>query len=152
MNRQHLAFFAVGSLLAPLLHAQPEQRSTSLLQQQRLIDDKLALERQQLAPVDSILDWQWGGWLEYYYFNFDDGIQSTRELQRGGVAVWSRLTLDEGAHEFFVRVRHHYDFFDRGDEYLRQQDWVGPRFDRAWYKIDFRRAFDWGSPSDPLQI
>lgn len=151
MNRQLFAWM-IGLGVVPLALAQTDTRSTALLQQQRLINDKLELDRRDLAPVDSILDWQWGGWLEYYYFNFDDGVQSSRELQRGGVAAWTRLTIDDGAHEFFVRVRQHYDFFDRGDEYIRQQDWVGPRFDRAWYRINFNKAFDWGQPSDPIQL
>ena len=68
------------------------------LQQQRLIDDKLRQERAEEAPLDRLLDFQWGGWLEYYSFNFNDGVQSSRNVQRPGLSVWTRLRLDDGAH------------------------------------------------------
>jgi len=134
--------------------AQPrvERPAESLLQQQRLVDDKRKQERRELAPLDSLLDWQWGGWLEYYVFHFNDGIQSQRVLQRPGMAVWTRLRMDEGAHEVFARLRLNFDYFNPGDEYTRQQDWVGPNFDRAWYEVDVGRALRLTQPSDPYQM
>ncbi len=114
--------------------------SDSLLQQQRVVDDKLREERRAIAPANSLLDWQWGGWIDYYVFHFDDGVQSQRVLQRPGLAVWSRLTVDDGAHELFARMRLRFDYFNPGDEYDRQQDWVGPNFDRAWYQLDLNKA------------
>jgi hypothetical protein len=124
----------------------------SLLQQQRLIDEKLERERKELAPLDSLLDWQWGGWLEYYIFHFDDGIESQRVFQRPGMSLWTRLRIDGGAHEIFGRVRLTFEYFNPGDEYERQQDWVGPNLDRGWYQIDIGRAFRLTEPDDPLQM
>ena len=124
----------------------------SFLQQQRLINDKLRDERRELAPVNALLDWQWGGWLEYYIFHFDDGLQSSRVFQRPGFSAWTRLRLDDGAHELFARVRMTFNYFKSGDEYDRRHDWEGPNFDRAWYQIDVGRAFRLTKPSDPYQL
>ncbi|TWT41210.1 hypothetical protein RAS1_39040 [Phycisphaerae bacterium RAS1] len=141
--------------------------SASFLTQQRIADDEKNRERQRIAPVESLLDWQWGGWLDYYLFHFSDGEQGQRVLQRPSGALWTRLSIDNGAHEFFARVRMRYDYYDFGDEgpreesYLgyefgkrtgRRRDWVGPNFDRAWYQIDVGRAFRWTDPSDPAQL
>ena len=151
-----IACFLIGLIAvgAALTAAEAQEPTSAFLQQQRRIDDKLDLERRQIAPASSILDLQWGGWLEYYYFNFDDGVQSSRELQRPGLAIWTRLTLDEGIHEFFARMRMNYSDFRDGDEYIRSRrsDWLGPRFDRAWYQVDLLRALRLAEPSDPVQL
>lgn len=141
---------ALALSLAP--HALGQQTSESLLQEQRRIDDQLRRERQQLSPLDAWADWQWGGWLEYYAFHFDDGVQSQRVLQRPGSAVWTRLRLDGGAHEVFARMRLRFEYFNPGDEYSRQQDWIGPSFDRVWYGVDVGRALRLTEPDDPLQM
>ncbi|MDX2198644.1 MAG: alginate export family protein [Phycisphaerae bacterium] len=144
----------VGCTLACCVFAAPAAlaQTAGYLQQQRQIDDKLEVDRQAVGGLQSILDWQWGGWLEYFYFNFSDGTQSSRQSHRPGAAFWTRLTIDNGAHEFFARLRMRYDAFQEGDEFLREYDWVGPRFDRAWYKIDVMRAFKINQPSDPIQL
>ena len=136
------------------LPAQTESRTTgeSLLQQQRLIDEKLDQQRRELAPLDSLLDWQWGGWLEYYVFHFQDGIQSQRVFQRPGLSLWTRASLDQGAHELFARMRLTFEYINPGDQYRRQQDWVGPNLDRGWYQIDVGRAFRLTAPDDPYQM
>ena len=124
----------------------------NILEQQRLIDDKLADARQRAAPLESLVDWQWGGWVEHYTFHFDDGVQSSRWLQRPGVALWTRFTLDGGAHEIFARTKLTYEYFRPGDEYDRQQDWIGPNLERGWYQVDVGRAFRLTTPADPLQM
>lgn len=136
------------------LHAQERQADTEnrFLQQQRAIDEELREQRAELAPVESLFDWQWGGWLEYFVFHFDDGVQSSRVMQRPGLSVWTRLQFDEGAHELFARVKLRYNYFNPGDEIDRQQDWIGPNFDQVWYQIDVGRAFRLNTPSDPLQL
>lgn len=153
--------FAVGVVLAGLpailaipAAAQPSGApgTNAFLQQQRVIDDKLADDRRSVAPLQSVLDWQWGGWIDYYYFNFDDGVQDSRRVHRPGLTLWSRLSIDQGAHEFFARMRLRYNYFESGDEFLRPEDWVGPNFDRAWYKLDVMRAFRLNEPSDPIQL
>ncbi|MFQ5806107.1 MAG: alginate export family protein [Phycisphaerae bacterium] len=129
-----------------------ETTGESLLQQQRLIDEQLDRQRKELAPLDALLDWQWGGWLEYYIFHFDDGIQSQRVFQRPGLSLWTRLSMDGGAHEIFARMRLTFEYFSPGDQYDRRQDWVGPNLDRGWYQIDVGRAFRLTDPADPYQM
>lgn len=128
----------------------PAAPSENLLQQQRTIDQQRDEQRRRDAPLDSLLDWQWGGWIQYYVFHFDDGVQSQRVLQAPSASVWTRLSLDEGAHEFFARITLEYNYFNPGDEFTRQQDWIGPDFDRAWYEIDLGKALhipDWSGRS-----
>ena len=155
--------FTIGStvvLLATLAVADPaagQDQATpsageSLLQQQRRIDEQLELQRKDLAPLDSLLDWQWGGWLEYYVFHFDDGIQSQRVFQRPGLSLWTRVRIDDGAHEIFARMRMTYEYFSPGDEYGRKRDWVGPNLDLGWYQIDVGRALHLSEPADPLSL
>jgi Alginate export len=126
--------------------------SGGLLQQQRTIDERLATERANAMPIHSLLDWQWGGWIEYYAFHFDDGVQSQRVLQRPATSLWTRLSFDDGAHELFARMKLTYSYFNPGDEYDRQQDWAGPNFDRAWYDVNIGKALRITNPSDPLQL
>lgn len=140
---------AALSGLASAVRAQTEPEN--LLQQQRVIDDKLNRQRSALAPMDSFLDWQWGGWVDYYVFHFDDGIQRQRVLQRPGLSLWTRLRMDDGAHEFFGRMRLNYNYYNPGDQFDRQQDWEGPNLDRGWYKIDIGKAFRLTQPDGPVQ-
>jgi len=113
---------------------------TSFVQQQRLADEQVRRERRALAPVDALLDWEWGGWVEYYVFHFSDGLQESRLFQRPGMSVWTRVLADDEAHEVFARVKVTFERFSEGDEYDRRKDWVGPNFDRLWYQIDVGRA------------
>ncbi|MCK4341906.1 MAG: alginate export family protein [Phycisphaerae bacterium] len=146
-----LVMLAVGG---PLTLGQPQsgEAEERFFRQQRLIDEQLQQQRTETAPLDSLLDWQWGGWLEYYLFHYDDGVQASRVVQRPGLAVWTRLRIDGGAHELFARIKLRYTYFNPGDQIDRQQDWWGPNFDQAWYQIDVGRAFRLGQPSDPLQL
>ena len=142
--------FALGG--ARHLYAQPDRQSDSVLQQQRQLDQELDRQRKELAPLDSMFDWQWGGWLEYYVFHFKDGIQSQRVYQQPGFSLWTRLKADDGAHEIFARMRLQFEYFSDGDEYGRQQDWYGPNLDRGWYQIDIGKAFRLTDPDSPYQF
>lgn len=150
-SRAH-GIFAIGLALglASSLPAQ-ERESSALQQQQRLIDEKLKQQRRDLAPLDSAFDFQWGGWVDYYFFDFNDGVQSQRLLSRPSASLWGRVTLDDGAHEFFARGRLSFSYYSSGDEYEREQDWIGPNLDRGWYQIDIGKAFRLTSPGDPIQ-
>ena len=135
MNRTSLRIPVAVVLLvcgcgAGTLYAQARGAGENLLQQQRLIDERLDQERKELAPLDALFDWQWGGWFEYYVFHYDDGLQSQRVYQRPGMALWTRLKIDEGAHEIFARMRLNFEYFNPGDEYDRQQDWIGPNIQK----------------------
>ena len=152
--RSALAILSAAAILtaAPTTWAQESDAGRSFLQQQRLIDDKLRQERMELAPLPETIDFQWGGWVEYYAFHFDDGVQKSRFVQRPGVSLWTRLSVDDGAHVFFARAKLRYTHFRRGDEIEWGDDWWGPNFDRAWYQIDVGHAFRLTEPSDPYQL
>lgn len=132
--------------------AQDGPEPENLLAQQRLVDDKLKAERLEQAPIQTLLDWQWGGWIDYYYFHFDDGVQSSRQLHRPSGTLWTRLRIDDNAHEIFARMRLTYSYFHEGDQYRRQQDWVGPELDRLFYDVDVGKALRLTRPADPLQL
>jgi len=123
--------------------------SVGFVNQQRQAERLLNEQGQRIAPVESLLDWQWGGWLSYNIFSFNDGVQSSRVLQRPELAVWTRLGIDRGAHEIFGRMKLNYAYFDHGDEYDRQQDWIGPNFDRVFYRVDVGRALHLSQAGDP---
>ncbi len=136
---------ARGQSLSP----EPPQ---NVLQQQRLIDEKLADERLRLEPIDALFDWQWGGWIESYTFHFQDGFQRQRVLQRPSLVLWTRLTADRGIHEVFARVRLTYEVYNHGDAFKRGKDWIGPNLDRGWYRVDLSRAFGWTHPGDAWDV
>lgn len=150
-----MALISTVALLgaAPLRgQAGTDQAAERFLQQQRLADEQLRRQRQELAPLESLLDVQWGGWIDYYLFHFDDGRQSSRLVHRPGFAFWTRATVDNNAHELFARVRLRYTHFRVGDELDRQTDWWGPNFDQAWYGVDFARALHLAKPGDPWHL
>lgn len=132
--------------------ASAQQPAQSLLQQQKRIDEKLEQQRLDAAPLDAAMDWQWGGWIEYYSFHLDDGVQSSRLYQRPALGLWTRLTLDGDIHEFFARMKMTYNYFEPGDEYDRRADLEGPNLDRLWYRVDLGRAFRLTTPADPVQL
>lgn len=131
--------------------AQQQQSRTiqNILDRQRQIDDALEAERLEQEPIASLLDWQWGGWIEHYSFFFDDGVQSSRWLHRPSTSLWTRLTIDDGNHELFARGRLTFNYFHPGDEYDRQQDWEGPNLERGWYRVRVGRALRLLEPDDP---
>jgi hypothetical protein len=147
-----LAVVLAGMANAGLGQARDDQGAQRFLQQQRLLDDQLRQKRQEVAPLQAVFDFQWGGWLSYNYFNFGDGVQGSRVSHRPELAVWTRMVADGGAHELFARMRLNYYYFRPGDEYERQEDWVGPEFDQLWYQIDVGKALRLTQPTDPLQL
>lgn len=147
-----LAALATAACATAAASAQERQESQSFIQQQRLIEQAARDERARIAPLSGLVDLQWGGWFEYYTFLIDDGVQSSRVLQRPGLAVWSRITADQGAHEAFVRMRLNFSYFNPGDQFDLQQDWEGPNFDRAWYRVNLGRALRLTNPGDPYLV
>ncbi len=112
----------------------------NILQRQLARDRELRAIRESEAPLESFLDWQWGGWVEYYWFSIDDGVQSSRILHQPGLSVWTRMRWDQDNHEIFARMRLDYQYFHDGDEYDRQEDWIGPNLNRGWYRVNLLRA------------
>ena len=70
------------------------------------------------VPSTDRFSLDYGGWYSFHLLIFDDGVNSSRTYRRNDLRVWSRLTLDGGAHEVFARVR--LSFLD----FSRHQPWT----------------------------
>ncbi len=147
----------IATLVSIQASAQPRSNDGDaldrFLRQQRLIDDELQRNRLADVPLESRVDFQWGGWVDYFYLNFDDGDQESRVFHRPSMALWGRVSVDGGAHEAFVRMRLRYDYWRPGDEgSALQEDWVGPELDQGWYQIDWGKALRFTQPDGPFQL
>ena len=55
--------------------------------------------------------------------------------------LWARVSLDQGAHEAYGRVRGSYLDFNTGDSFdCNDDDWEGPQLDRGWYQFRLKNA------------
>jgi len=124
--------------------AQPAERARetdAFVQQQQGL--RLAIWDQidqELTPAEKA-DFDYGGSYSFHLFIYDDGIESSRTLRRNDLRIWSRLILDEGAHEFYARVITSFLDYNSGDSYDRNDDdWEGPNLERAFYRFDLRKA------------
>ncbi len=128
---------------APVL-AQPRaarDEPASFVNQQRTIEEQVRRERE--AEIGDT--WRglfdWGGWYSSYVFLFDDGVESSRTLRRNDLRLWGRARFDEGAHEFYLRVRASYLDFNSGDSYDGNDDDLdGPNLERGIYRFDLAKA------------
>ena len=112
----------------------------AFLNQQRAIEDFIRAEREKLGVPTDRVEFDYGGYYSFFLFLYDDGIESSRTFRRHDLRVWSRLTLDRGAHEFYARTRVSFIDFNSGDEYDEEDDVEAPVFERAFYKFDLARA------------
>lgn len=121
--------------------AQSARESDAFLNQQRAARDTIWSQiDDELTPAQET-DFDFGGSYSFHLFIYDDGINSSRTFRRNDLRVWSRLVLDEGAHEFFARVRTSYLDFNDGDSFDgNDNDWEGPNLERGYYKFDLRKA------------
>lgn len=144
-----------GWLACAAATGQPSQSDAldRFIKQQREIDKQLERDRVEVAPIESLVDFQWGGWVDYFFMSYDDGQQESRVAHRPGTALWTRISIDGGAHEIFARMRLRYSYFRPGDEgAARQEDWFGPEFDQLWYQVDWGKALRLAAPGDPFQV
>jgi len=139
-----LCAFGVSAVLAsaplPAL-GQPARESTVFLQQQRRIEEEVRQERNQELPADQRVDLDWGGWYSFYLFLYDDGIESSRTFRQHDIRLWGSASIDQGAHQFYSRLKLQFQDFNHGDSFDRNEDdTVGPNLDRAFYQFDLRQA------------
>lgn len=118
------------------------QREPNLfINQQRILEEQLRQRMDTQVPPDRKTDLEWGGWYSFHLFLFDDGVNSSRTYRRNDLRLWSSLSLDQGAHTFYVRGKLQYHDFNSGDSYDRNDnDWLGPNLDRGYYEFDLRNA------------
>lgn len=115
----------------------------SFVNQQRAIDQQLWDQIDQEAPAAQRVGFDYGGWYSFHLFLYDDGLNSSRTFRRNDLRLWGRLTLDRGAHEFYVRGRMSYLDFNTGDSYDgNDDDWEGPNLERGYYQFNLARAME----------
>ncbi|MGB9624276.1 MAG: alginate export family protein [Phycisphaerae bacterium] len=112
----------------------------TFLNQQRTIEEQIRSELDRELPVGQKIDWDWGGWYNVWAFHYDDGIK-TRTMVRNDFRLWTGATLDQGAHEMYVRGRWSFIDWSHGDSYDRDDhDVQEPNLERGYYQFDLRNA------------
>jgi hypothetical protein len=133
----------VSVVLAAPAWGQPVERAEpqSFINQQRAVEERLRKEFDAQMDAAGRAAFDWGGWYSFHGFLFDDGIESSRTLRRHDLRLWGRLTLDDGAHELYVRTLLGLADFNHGDSYDGNDDDIeGPNLERGLYRFDLARA------------
>jgi hypothetical protein len=134
-----LLLTVLGPVLARPALAQPA--GGPFLQQQRAIEEQVRQELNRELPADQRFNLDYGGWYSFYLFLWDDGVNSSRTYRQHDVRLWSSLSLDQGAHQFYGRLKMQWEDFNHGDSYGRNEDdFVGPNLDRGYYQFSLRQA------------
>ncbi len=121
--------------------AEPQRDPSAFLNQQRAVEERLRSELDAQMGAAGKAAFDWGGWYSFNLFLFDDGVESSRTLRRHDLRLWGRLTLDEGAHEVYVRGRTSLLDFNSGDSYDGNDDDIdGPNLERGYYRFNLAKA------------
>jgi hypothetical protein len=92
-------------------------------------------------PADQRFFVDWGGWFNFYFYLYDDGIISNRTLRQYAMRNWAAFSADQGIHEGYVRMQTTFNDWNAGDEYgADQNDLDGPTLERGWYQFDIAKA------------
>lgn len=117
------------------------QEPDAFINQQRAVEERLRKQFDEEIGDSRRALFDWGGWYNTYLFVFDDGVESSRILRRFDLRLWGRLSLDQGAHQFYARGRFGFLDFNTGDSYDSNDDDVeGPNLERGFYRFDLSRA------------
>lgn len=132
-------------LLALGLSAVATQAQTNepdaFINQQRLLEEQVRTALDEELPATQRTAIDWGGWYSFYTFLYDDGVNSSRTFRQHDGRLWASASVDEGAHQFYGRVKLQHEDWNSGDSYDgNDNDWVGPNLDRAYYQFDLRNA------------
>jgi len=122
--------------------APPSRDPDSFVNQQRASQERVRARLDQELIVPGKIAFDFGGWYSAYLFEFDDGVDSSRTLRRHDLRLWSRLVLDHGGSEFYVRGRLSLLDFNSGDSYDGNDDDIqGPNLERGYYRFDLAKTF-----------
>ncbi|HOW73940.1 MAG TPA: alginate export family protein [Phycisphaerae bacterium] len=138
-----LGRFVALSLSCPLttVTVEGQQGSSAFLNQQRALEDEVRAALDKEMPTDQKFDMDWGGWYSFHLFQFDDGVNSSRTFRRQDIRGWTSASIDQGAHEFYLRGKLLFEDWNHGDSYDgNEDDVVGPNLDRGFYQFDLRKA------------
>ena len=113
----------------------------AFLTQQRALQDENERKLQQELPAAQKIRFDYGGWYNFYFFLFDDGINSSRTLRQNDLRLWGYVNADRGIHEAYARMRMSYTDWNHGDSYTpNEDDLAGPDLERGWYQFDVAKA------------
>lgn len=135
------------SAAAPLARAQvstrvdrPVRDPDAFLNQQRAEEERVRRLIDEQLGESAKTAFDWGGWYNLSVFRFDDGDESSRTFRRHDLRLWTRVSLEGGAHEFYARVLTSLLDFNHGDSYDDNEDDVeGPNLERGYYRFDLAR-------------
>ncbi len=114
---------------------------SAFLNQQRALEEEVRAALDTELPADQKIELDWGGWYSFNLFLFDDGLNPSRTYRRHDLRVWGSGSLDQGAHQFYARLKLQHVDFNSGDSYDgNDDDWIGPNLDRGFYQFDLRQA------------
>lgn len=115
--------------------------SNAFLERQRALTRENDAKVQRELPVSQRLRVDYGGWVNDYFFLFDDGFESSRTLRQYELRLWASLSADRGIHTGYVRGRGTYLDWNHGDSFTpNEDDFDGFNLERGWYEFDFAKA------------
>ena len=113
----------------------------AFIERQRALDRENENKLQTELPIDQRFNIDFGGWYNFYFFLFDDGINSSRTLRQYETRLWTSFNADQGIHSGYARVRATYWDWNHGDSYTPNEDDLdGPNLERGWYQFDIAKA------------
>lgn len=126
----------------------------SILQSQRELIRENDRRFQQELPAAQKFNMDWGGWYNFYFYLFDDGIENDRTLRQYELRLWTSLSADQGIHEGYVRGVSIFNDWNQGDNYnAHQNDLDGPNLERGWYQFNLTKALQvHGSTNLPVDL
>ena len=133
------------------LSGQP--RSTAFIQEQATRDEESRIAAEQSLPMTQRLAFDWGGWFDWYVFDFDDGIKQRVEWTYY-MRFWAAMRADEGIHEAYARMVLGWDDWQSGTSYTGYDNrFTKPLMERAWYQLDVTKALKkYGNVNSPLSL
>lgn len=115
--------------------------SNAFLERQRALTRENDEYVQSQLPISQRLRVDYGGWVNNYFFLFDDGFNSSRTLRQYELRLWASLSADRGIHTGYVRGRGTYLDWNHGDSFTpNEDDFDGFNLERGWYEFDFAKA------------
>lgn len=148
-----LTALATTRPVAAQLSLQTGGESSSYLQQQRQIEQENRRKLEGTLPATQKVRVDWGGWFDWYYFNFDDGVRE-RTQRTYDVRLFAHVTADEGIHDGYARMRLGWVDWNSGDAYnSNDDDFIGPNLERGWYQFDITHALrKYGGVDSPVSL
>ena len=116
----------------------------------RVYEEQLRTQMDQQPPQLSEVTFDFGGWLNFAWFHFDDAAGDDHTLRQYELRTWTSLNV-RGEHKFFVRGLAAWDDYNSGDNPDTYHDDTNEQtIERAWYEFDLGRMLQNQTGSKPL--